>query len=169
VKLTYLVVSYSRLAPSAAVNEDSTTDTPAMIWATSQYVDISTDKANELIFTDKVLSGSTNIEASAKGCGLHYDSGTTRWRFGIRCDKTPGAAAVGATPSTAKVDYDVAVHTYIMGFHFAADTKSVESELAVQAEYNGFTSNTPPVNKYELAFYDDTGAGGNRDRKFIND
>ncbi len=98
------------------------------------------------------------LATAASGCGLHYDSGATRWKFGIKCDKD----AQGST--NPGVDYDVAVHTYIMGFHFAADTKSVESELAVQAEYTGFTAGTPPVNKYELAFYDDSGAGGNRDR-----
>ncbi len=138
-----------------------------MIWATSQYVETTTKITNKAIFTDPVLFGSEvagliDLPISAGGCGLHYDSTNTRWKFGIKCDKTAGTAL------TAKVDYDVAIHTYIMGFHFAADTKSVESELAVQAEYTDFTAGTPPVNKYELAFYD-AGATGNQDRKLIND
>ena len=57
VKLSYLVVSYSRLAPSAAVNEGSSSNTPAMIWATSQYVEITDDITDTAIFTDVVLRG----------------------------------------------------------------------------------------------------------------
>ena len=89
---------------------------------------------------------------------MYYDTPDTKWKFGIRCDQNGGDDAV---------EFDVAVHTYIMGFHFVADTKSVGSELSVKAEYNGFVGASAPVNKYELAFYDL--AGDNEDRDGIND
>jgi hypothetical protein len=154
-------VSYSRLAPSAAVNEGSLTNTPAMIWATSQYVDITVDIADDAIFTDAVLkfgATTTTYASVTSGCGLHYAN--NRWRFGIKCDATAGVLG------TAAVEYDVAVHTYIMGFHYIPDAGSVGSALSVKAEYNGFVAAGAPAHKYELVFYDD--AAGNRDRDFIN-
>ncbi len=151
VKLSYLVVSYSRLAPAAAVNEGITTNRPAMIWATSQYVDTTTAGINgAAIFTDAVFatSGITTQDAGGGGCGLHTVAGSnpSRMRFGIRCD-----ASAAATAAAAAVDYDVAVHTYIMGFRFASTT----SDLIVDADYTGFVGASAPANKYEVAFYDD--------------
>jgi hypothetical protein len=87
VKLSYLVVSYSRLAPAPAVNEGSPTNTPAMIWATSQYVDITADITDDAIFTDAVLKfggAAGTYPLVGQGCGLYYAD--SRWRFGIKCD-----------------------------------------------------------------------------------
>ena len=90
------------------------------------------------------------------GCGLYYDA-TLGWRFGIKCDNT----ASGATAAT--VDRDVAVHTYIMGFHYEPDAGSQGTLLAASVKYDGWTDN---IDKYEVAFYND--AAGNIDRSFIN-
>lgn len=132
VKLSYLVASYSRVA-AAAVNEGSTTVRSAPIWATSQYVDLSTAVNNAAVLTDPVLTGTGTIYNDANGCGLQYVTATQKWRYGIRCDATRGDSVV---------EYDVAVHTYIMGFHFAPDAAATNNLLAAEVKYDSTTFTT---------------------------
>ena len=152
VKLSYLVVSYSKESP-ATINENSTTKS-SLIWATSQYVDLTIAVANKAVLTDAVLLGAYDV---GNGCGLYYTD-ENKWRYGIRCDKNIGDQSV---------QFDVAVHTYIMGFHYTPDAGTTKNLLAAEVKYKKFTNN---VKQYELAFYNHPTAGSshNKDRADIN-
>ena len=156
VKLSYLVASYARVS-TASINEGSATKS-ALIWATSQYVDLTTAVNNVAVLTDPVLTGTGTTYDDGNGCGLYWTG--TRWRYGIRCD---------ATPNNAAVEFDVAVHTYIMGFHYTPDAGSTGNLLAAEVKYNTATF-TENVKRYELAFYNNPGAAAtdNKDRTAIN-
>lgn len=122
VKLSYLVASAQRYPQGL-------TDT-AYIWATSQYIAIpDAGFASGPIFTDPVLLGDVNADtAPGEGCGLKYDTANTRWKFGLQCDTNAADSAV---------DFDVAVHTYIMGFHYQPTTAG-DKQLAAKVEYDGW-------------------------------
>jgi hypothetical protein len=158
VKLSYLVASYARMS-ATLLNEGLTKSAP--IWATSQYIDLTTSVNNAAVLTDSVLLGA-DFNAG-NGCGLFYDTANTKWRYGIRCD------ANTQTASPKSVDFDVAVHTYIMGFHYAPDTGATKNFLAAEVKYDT-TTFTNNIKKYELAFYNFPGsvATDNRDRQDIN-
>ena len=140
VKLSYLVVSYSKVSP-ATINEGSTTKS-SLIWATSQYVDLTTAVVKKAVLTDAVLLGTYS---RGDGCGLYYTD-AEKWRYGIRCDRTPANTAV---------EFDVAVHTYIMGFHYTSDAGATNNLLAAEVKYDTATF-ADNIKKYELAFYDNT-------------
>jgi hypothetical protein len=151
VKLSYLVASYSRLS-ATLLNEGSTKSAP--IWATSQYIDLTSGVTNAAVLTDPVLLGA-DVNAG-NGCGLFYDTTNSKWRYGIKCDATKGDKAV---------DFDVAVHTYIMGFHYAPDTGATKNFLAAEVKYDT-TTFTNNQKKYELAFYNNL--ADNKDRAEMN-
>jgi hypothetical protein len=120
VKLSYLVVSYSRVS-ATTINEGSTTKS-SLIWATSQYVDLATAGVSDTaVLTDPVLLG--DAYSRGDGCGLYYTD-SEKWRYGIRCDRT----ATGSNSPT--VEFDVAVHTYIMGFRYTPIAGATNSLLA---------------------------------------
>jgi hypothetical protein len=105
VKLSYLVTSAQRYVSGVA--------STAYIWATSQYIDLSTKgSVDDAIFNDEIFSGSL-----PDGCGLTYDNGLKKYQFRTRCDE------LGGGPHPAN---DVAIHAYIMGFQYVPDTGKVQ-------------------------------------------
>lgn len=119
------------------------TDT-AYIWATSQYVAIGDNGlASGPIFTDPVLLGATDGAVEpGQGCGLKYDSANSRWKFGLQCDSNSADSAV---------DFDVAVHTYIMGFQYQPTT-SGDNQLAAAVQYSTWGTEEQ---RLELALWTD--------------
>lgn len=65
--------------------------------------------------TDPIFLGPTLYDISQKSlCGLKYDSVDKKYYWGGLCDGTIGNSAV---------DFDVAIHSYIMGFQYEPSTK----------------------------------------------
>lgn len=60
---------------------------------------------------------------------MYFSAAANKWRYGIRCDAVPAGSPVVA-------DFDVAVHTYIMGFHYTPDAGSTGSLLAAEVKYS---------------------------------
>jgi hypothetical protein len=71
VKLSYLVVSYLRVS-ATNINENIDTKS-SLIWATSQYVDLTTAISDAAVLTDPVLLSSSYD--AGNGCGLYYSTG----------------------------------------------------------------------------------------------
>lgn len=146
VKLSYLVTSTSRYPP--------TKNGISYIWATSQYVNVNGVDSNGLaVISDPVLLGAdaATIGSFGTGCGLEYDSTNKVWRFGMECDSNPDSG-------NSVVDKDVAIHTYIMGFHYES-LASTNKNLAVSAKYTDWTDD---AERLELVFFNDGVAGESR-------
>ena len=106
VKLSYLVASAQRYGLG---------DTSAYIWATSQYVDLTVAKTDQAIMTDPIFLGPTLADINQKSvCGLKYDPVDKKYFWGGLCD---------ASIASDGVDFDVAIHSYIMGFQYEPSTK----------------------------------------------
>lgn len=97
VKLSYLVASAQRFP----TGQDS-----AYVWATSQYVDL-TSAITGAIFTDPIFSGAdaATIDTKSK-CGLKYDTAEKKYYWGSMCG------------DASAIDNDVVIHSYIMGFQY---------------------------------------------------
>jgi len=146
VKLTYLVASAQRyptgVSPAAAY-----------IWATSQYVELTGDITNTAIMTDPIFTGADAAEIDGKSiCGLKYDTASKKYVWGSLCDGDIG---------DRKVDHDVAIHTYIMGFQYEP-TNTTDNFLAASVKYGNSWMND---NKNaEVAYWNDAAPGSqNRD------
>ncbi len=120
VKLTYLVASAQRI-PSPL--------TAAYIWATSQYVDLTAgDVTAKAIFTDPIFTPENDDDYSiGSGCGLKWDSVLKKYTYGILCD---------TTLDNERVDNDVSIHAYIMGFQYEPDTTATGHFLAAEVKWN---------------------------------
>lgn len=152
VKLSYLVTSAQRYV--TPIENSGTAVKVANIWATSQYVDLSTYTSPNAAFTDAIFKGTSADEwGLAAGCGFHWDANyaTPQWRFGIQCDDTF---------TDKKVVSDVAVHAYIMGFRYEQATVTGKF-LAAQVKYDGWMDS--PATQKEVAVANDaTAANGDR-------
>lgn len=146
VKLSYLVASAQRYPPGV-------TPQSAYIWATSQYVELNADISNTAIMTDSIFTGADFAEIDSKStCGLRYDTGSKKYVWGSLCDGNTGDSTV---------DYDVAIHTYIMGFQYEP-TVSTNNFLAAEVKYGNSWMNTNT--NAEVAYWNHANAGSqNRD------
>lgn len=124
VKLTYLVASAQRYPQGI-------TDT-AYVWSTSQYIAVPDAGLTSVpIFTDPVFLGTTAADlVPGQGCGLKFDTGASKFRYGIQCD---------ADGTDQAVDFDVAIHTYIMGFHYEP-TSVGNRQLAATVQYGSWST-----------------------------
>lgn len=146
VKLSYLVASAQRYPPGV-------TPQSAYIWATSQYVELNADISNTAIMTDSIFTGADFAEIDSKStCGLRYDTGSKKYVWGSLCDGNTGDSTV---------DYDVAIHTYIMGFQYEP-TVSTNNFLAAEVKYGNSWMNTNT--NAEVAYWNHANTGNqNRD------
>ena len=146
VKLSYLVASAQRYPPGV-------TPQAAYIWATSQYVELTADLTNTAIMTDPIFTGTSFSDIEGRSnCGLRYDTSSKKYVWGSLCDGNTGDSTV---------DFDVAIHTYIMGFQYEP-TVSTNNFLAAEVKYGNSWMNDNT--NAEVAYWNHANAGSqNRD------